>query len=331
MSKFLFDSIEAAQEMAYMLQAEWDGCNGILLSQIDDAAIETAAGLCRTDWCRPFDKCQLPLLQREELLQRYSQGERHFHRWCLVGVNLSHQDLTGIYLIGANLAGADLTGACFEAATLLGASLENSKLRGANLSRTRLIGANLTGADLKSANLEKAHMSEASLQGANLEAANLREAFLTDANLEAANLSEAVLTKAFLSRVNLEAANLCNAVLIDAVLFKTNLNRAIVSRTDLGQSPVQTGANFINRGANFKGAILTESIMPDGKLYNHQANFLINLIVICALFLSSIFLVAQFWLWGMQQLMQQPSAHDAATELKAQMMLEKQAASLKRD
>ncbi len=67
MSKFLFDSIEAAQEMAYMLQAEWDGCNGIVLSQIDDAAIETAAGLCSTVWCQPFDKCKLPLLQREEL------------------------------------------------------------------------------------------------------------------------------------------------------------------------------------------------------------------------------------------------------------------------
>ncbi len=34
MSKFLFDSIEAAQEMAYMLQAEWDGCNGIVLSLV---------------------------------------------------------------------------------------------------------------------------------------------------------------------------------------------------------------------------------------------------------------------------------------------------------
>jgi hypothetical protein len=67
MRKFLFGSIEAAQEMAYMLQAEWDGCNGIVLSQIDDAAIETAAGLCRSDWCRPLDNCKLPLLQREEL------------------------------------------------------------------------------------------------------------------------------------------------------------------------------------------------------------------------------------------------------------------------
>ncbi len=313
-----------------MLQAEWDGCNGIVLSQIDDAAIETAAGLCRTDWCQPFDKCKLPLLEREELLQRYSQGERHFHRWCLVGVNLSHQDLKGIYLIGANLAGADLTGACFEGATLWGANLANSKLRGANLNSARLIGANLTGADLKSANLQNADISEASLQGANLEAANLREAFLTDANLEAANLSEAVLTKAFLSRVNLEAANLCNAVLIDAFLFKTNLNGAIVSRTDLGQSPIQTGANFTNRGANFKGAILTQSIMPDGKIYRHQAKLLINLMVICALFLSSIFLVTEVWLWSRQQLWEQPSTHNAAAELKAQMVLEKPAASLKR-
>jgi len=133
-----------------------------------------------------------------------------------------------------------------------------------------------------------------------------------------------------LSNANLEAANLCDAVLIDAVLFKTNLNGVIVSRTDLGQSPVQTGANFINRGANFKGAILTESIMPDGKLYNHQANFLINLMVICALFLSSIFLVTEVWLWGMQQLRQQPSADNAAAELKAQMVLKQQSASLKR-
>ena len=92
----------------------------------------------------------------DELIQRYTAGERNFRR-----VNLSDE-----ILIWADLRGADLRGA----------NLRGVNLNWANLSQVNLIGADLQGADLAWANLSKANLRWANLSEANFSAANLSDA-----------------------------------------------------------------------------------------------------------------------------------------------------------
>jgi DNA-binding transcriptional ArsR family regulator len=51
----LFDSVEAAQEVAYTLRAQWDSFNGVEISSIDWVALETATNLVKGQWCRVGD------------------------------------------------------------------------------------------------------------------------------------------------------------------------------------------------------------------------------------------------------------------------------------
>ena len=49
----LFDSIQAAQEIAYMLYGQWDGCNSVIISsKFDMASIQFAAKLVDAKWCQ---------------------------------------------------------------------------------------------------------------------------------------------------------------------------------------------------------------------------------------------------------------------------------------
>lgn len=155
----LFDSESAAQEIAFMLGGEWDGCNGIAVSKFDQVAVNTTASLVGAEWC--YRGTSLALLVRlpvDELKRRYAAGERNF-----INANLRCAMLNELNLSKANLSWA--------------------KLNWANLSRIDLSGADLTAADLSHANL-----SEADLRGANLSLADLRGADINLANLSGANL-----------------------------------------------------------------------------------------------------------------------------------------------
>ncbi len=163
---FLFDEIQAAREVAYMLRGEWDGCNGVVISKIDRAAIETAASLVDAKWCWSFEQCKLPTSLQEEVRQRYRYGKRYFGNLNLAGVDLSCQNLTGIHLAGANMTGANLTGTDLRGASLMDANLSKCKLVSARLGRANLNNATLAGADLSKANLTGAHLSGANLEGA---------------------------------------------------------------------------------------------------------------------------------------------------------------------
>ncbi|MEW6499752.1 MAG: pentapeptide repeat-containing protein, partial [Cyanobacteriota bacterium] len=52
----LFDSLYAAQEIAFILDGEWDGCNGVILLKKDELAVNTAAKLVGAQWCYCEDK-----------------------------------------------------------------------------------------------------------------------------------------------------------------------------------------------------------------------------------------------------------------------------------
>lgn len=57
----LFDSITAAQEVAYMLQAQWDECNQVIISNFDSFALETAVSLADTAYCKVGESCSIVL------------------------------------------------------------------------------------------------------------------------------------------------------------------------------------------------------------------------------------------------------------------------------
>lgn len=165
----LFDSESAAQDIAFMLGGEWDGCNGVAVNKCDQVAVNTAASLVGAKWCYGGDRVALLVrLPVAELKQRYAAGERNFinaNLRCAVlnDLNLSKANLSWAKLNWANMSRIDLSGADLTAADLSDVNLSEADLRGANLSLVDLRGANLNQANLSGANLRGAKLNEASL------------------------------------------------------------------------------------------------------------------------------------------------------------------------
>src|SRR5690242_3108912 len=75
----LFDSITAANEIALMLNGQWDGCNGVNMAKCDEVAVNTAAKLLEATWCyQGTSKAVLDRVTTDEILRRYAMGERNF-------------------------------------------------------------------------------------------------------------------------------------------------------------------------------------------------------------------------------------------------------------
>ena len=196
----LFDSIASAEDLAFMLAGEWDGCNSITLSKYDSVAVTEAAALIGAKWCRLGDSmAYLPRLMTTELLERYRTGDRNFinanlrcsylSKQCLKDVNLSYA-----FLNLADLTQTDLSFADLSSANVSDANFTEANLTKANLFRTDFTNANLTNADLTGANLRKA-----CLKGANLRNTNLSDADLSLADLRGAKLDNVVLSGANLT------------------------------------------------------------------------------------------------------------------------------------
>jgi uncharacterized protein YjbI with pentapeptide repeats len=203
----LFDSSTAAQDIAFMLSGQWDGCNGVVMPFYDEVSVNTAAKLYGASWCKRGDSIALLIrLMPNELISRYAAGERNFSNAnlrcamlaarSLKEVKLSYGKLNWANLSEANLSGADLTAADLSDANLTGASLSKSDLVRTNLSRANLELADLREANLSKADLSDACLREADLRGANLSYADLRGADLSEAKLDGACLTDAKLTLA---------------------------------------------------------------------------------------------------------------------------------------
>lgn len=192
----LFDSFDAASDIAFMLGGDWDGCNGVVIDKVDEIAINTAANLIQGKWCyQGASQTVLDRLTTDKLLDRYAIGDRYF-----VNANLRCAELCSLSLIDVNLSYA--------------------KLNYANLSHTNLSKADFTAADMTHANLSDSNLSEsillrANLQNVNLSGANLRGTDLSYASLNNANLSEADLRGAKLSHTDLKGANLNETIFDD--------------------------------------------------------------------------------------------------------------------
>lgn len=188
----LFDSVAAAADVAFMLNAEWDQCNGVIVAKCDEVAVDTAANLVGASWCyQSDDEAVLLQLTVDQLLSRYASGNRYFINANLRCSNLSQLILNDINLSYgklnlANLSGSALARANLTAADMREANLSNSKLNQAQLVRVNLLSANLLGADLTGADLTRACLSNANLSNADLRGANLSQADLRGANLNGA-------------------------------------------------------------------------------------------------------------------------------------------------
>lgn len=140
---------------------------------------------------------------------------------------------------GANLSGLDLTGVNLSYANLIGANLQNANLTQANLKQAKLVVANLSQTEMTGANLQRVKLVSANLQQTQLNFCDLRRA-----DLRNADLSQAQLMGANLKDANLSGANLAQA----------NLSRANLQGT-------------VRPGVNFTEAILTDAILPDGRIF----------------------------------------------------------------
>ncbi|MDJ0519911.1 MAG: pentapeptide repeat-containing protein [Trichodesmium sp. MO_231.B1] len=212
-------------------------------------------------------------MNREEILQQYTKGEKNFTGIILCEANLSKVDLNQINLSQAvlnltnfseaNLSEANLNGAKLNVSRLTKTNLTHAKLNGANLNLANLIQANLSNAELIEAKLIRAeliraNMSNANLKGANLTEADLREAILKQANLQLVDLHSARLRSSCLANSNLERANLHRANLSKADLRGVNFNNAELTQANLSLSNLSK--------ANFKGANLTEADLTGANL-----------------------------------------------------------------
>jgi uncharacterized protein YjbI with pentapeptide repeats len=198
----------------------------------------------------------------QELLQRYSDGERNFQgvRFyeinidILEDVDLSESDFSNTSFLTCGLDGVNFERSIFRSATVY-ASLKQANFRFADLQSAifceRLSdghshyanGSSLFYADLIGANLSHADFCMVDFRGADLTDANLRMTDLRSADLRRANLR-----RADLSQANLSNANLCYADLTDAILSDANL-----------------------KDAKWAGAIL-----PDGTRYQYETLELIK-------------------------------------------------------
>jgi len=208
-SVLLFDSIAAASDIALMLNAQWDGCNGAIVAKCDEVAVNTAAKLLEATWCyQGASKAVLHRVTTDEILRRYAIGERYFVNANLRCAVLTSAKLSEINLSYAKLSWADLSQANLSKADLTAADLSQANLSGTDLNKAYLMRTNLSEADLQ----------QASLRGANLSSANLSEVNLTGADLTGANLALADLRGANFHLCNLSGANLTGAKLIESDL-----------------------------------------------------------------------------------------------------------------
>jgi len=57
--KLLFNSIKAAQEVAYILRGNWDSCNGVEFLAHDFYALKLATALCNAEYCEVGNVCNI--------------------------------------------------------------------------------------------------------------------------------------------------------------------------------------------------------------------------------------------------------------------------------
>ncbi|MEO1428439.1 MAG: pentapeptide repeat-containing protein [Cyanobacteria bacterium J06632_19] len=164
----------------------------------------------------------------DELLARYSAGERNFNGIELLRIVGEMGERDGIDGLITGLEGADLR------------------------------GINLRGANLEKVDLSETNLTEADLFGAYLSEASLWKAILKDVNFFSANLSHANLSKADLTDATLSEVRAISTVFIGAKV--SGFQRADLSEANFKYST----ADEYNICRWFN--LIWRTIMPDGTI-----------------------------------------------------------------
>lgn len=89
--KLLFDSVQAAREVAYIVRGQYDGCTGVMLpAYYDSVALRTAIELVGAEFCFDGDWMPIaPLTEPNEVIMRTdvaiaAQLDERLGAWCQV-------------------------------------------------------------------------------------------------------------------------------------------------------------------------------------------------------------------------------------------------------
>jgi Pentapeptide repeats (8 copies) len=179
---------------------------------------------------------EVGVMTAEELLERYSAGERDFSGVTIKSgnlinanlrdINLSDTDLSFTLLIATQLQGANLSEACLEGANLTCADLSCANLSRATLNGN-LIGTSFYKAQMSGVVMYKANLTGANFQFANLQSSDLGATILIGTNFFGADLRDSNLEEAS-GIANFTEANLLNAT-TDG--FEFSLGNSTFSKT----------------------------------------------------------------------------------------------------
>ena len=197
---------------------------------------------------------------KEQLLSTasYAVGDLH-------GVNLQFHDLSGVNLAGRNFVEADLRAAILTGVNLAHADLTNATFSGAILTNANLANANAANTSFSSATLAGADFTGATVTGADFSSTTskglTKEQLYSTASYASGDLSGISLRGNDLSGWNFAGKNLSNTDLDDANLANANLSGTDFSGVDLTRADLRGAQSF-----SATGAILFNTIMPDGKV-----------------------------------------------------------------
>jgi len=183
----------------------------------------------------------------------------------LVGVDLSYATMNDAFLYKAVLDDADLTYTSLEDANLVQASLKGAKLNNAFLTNADLSLANLKNSDLRDARLNCANLSFAKFDDADLRGVNFRAAEFRFTHFNRANLSGVSFLKLKMHHTDFRAANLTN----------TNFNLADLRNSQLDDADLSNAAVRSLRlaGTSLKGAKLDGVNLRNADLVDIRSDF----------------------------------------------------------
>lgn len=163
----------------------------------------------------------------EDLLERYSAGERRF---------------AGVYLIGNNpTRNAVFRRVCLKHIDLSGAWLGNAIFEDVDLSYSRLVGAQLSYSHLTLVDL-----TDTDLTGAVMKWASLRYCSLVNSIMNDINLTSAVL----------------EGTVLQAILERANFTDVDLSKADVSQDAANPTPEHLLYAP---GALLWKTVLPNGR------------------------------------------------------------------
>jgi uncharacterized protein YjbI with pentapeptide repeats len=190
----------------------------------------------------------------------------------LTNANLTNANLTNAYLDNATVKGADFdytnitaqqlySTASYQAKDLTGIGLGSNNLTGGNFAGQNLTKANFTNANLTNAYLGGAEFTDAIVKGANF-SSTVSKGFTAQQLYSTASYKANYLAGIGLGYNNLTAWNFTGQNLTNAILSSATLTNANLTCADL------RGA----QGFNSAGAILSNTILPDGTINGLDLN-----------------------------------------------------------